>query len=325
MSPMGRKRRDRRDLPERVYFKHGAYYFVSKDGAWHRLGTDYTKALTKYGELNSSGVGFSMSSIIDRYMREIAPTKAPRTFKNYLREVRHVRSAFGHMLPDEITPPHIYAYLDTRAPVAGNREKALLSTIISYAVRWGLASDNPCRLVKRNPESPRDRHIEEWEYRAIHALARPMLQIAMDLARTTGLRQGDILKLKLTDAKEDGLLVHTNKTSKRLIFALTPGLQAILDRSKAIQIKGVQPLHPAIIRNRSGRAYTGDGFRAVWQDLIVAAIKAEVIKERFTFHDLRAKAADGAENASELLGHDDPKTTNRVYRRAPRRVTPVKY
>lgn len=325
MNNMGRKRRDRRDLPERVYFKHGAYYFVSKDGVWHRLGTDYTKALTKYGELNSSGAGFSMGSIINRYMREIAPTKAPRTFKNYLREVRHIRSAFGHMLPDEITPPHIYAYLDTRAPVAGNREKALLSTIISYAVRWGLASDNPCRLVKRNPEAPRERYVEDWEYWAVYTLATSMIQIAMDLARTTGLRQGDILRLKLTDAKEDGLHVHTSKTGKRLIFSMTPDLRAPLNRSKGIPIKGIQPLHPAVIRNRFGRAYTGDGFRAVWQDLMVAAMAAEVIKERFTFNDLRAKAASESDNASELLGHDDPKTTNRVYRRAPRRVTPVKY
>lgn len=322
---MGRKRRDRKDLPERVYFKHNAYYFVSKDGAWRRLGTDYTKAITKYGELNSSGVGFSMSSIMDRYMREIAPTKAPRTFNNYLCDVRRLRAGFGRMLPDDIAPPHIYAYMDTRPPVAGNREKALLSTIFSYAIRWGLASDNPCRLVKRNPESPRDRHVEDWEYRAVYVLAPPMIQIAMDLARATGLRQGDILRLKLTDAKEDGLHVHTNKTSKRLIFALTPALQSILDRSRDIPIKGVQPLHPAIIRNRSGLAYTGSGFRAIWQDLMIAAIKVDVIKERFTFHDLRAKAADGAENASELLGHDDPKTTNRVYRRAPRRVNPAKY
>ncbi len=322
---MGRKRRDRKDLPERVYFKHGAYYFVSKDGKWHSLGKDYTRALTKYGEINSSWTGFSMTSIMDRYMAKVAPTKAPRTLKNYQREIRPLRTGFGHMLPDDIEPTDIYAYLDTRAPIAGNREKALLSTIFSYAIRWGLASKNPCKLVKRNPERPRDRHVEDWEYRAVYALAPPMIQIAMDLARATGLRQGDVLRLKLTDAKEDGLHAHTSKTSKRLIFTLTPELEAVLDRSRAIQIKGVHPLHPAIIRNRSGRAYTGNGFRAVWQDLMVAAMTAEVIKERFTFHDLRAKAADGAENASELLGHDDPKTTNRVYRRAPRRVNPAKY
>ncbi len=322
---MGRKRRDRRDLPERVYLKHGAYYFVSKDGKWHRLGTDYAKALTKYGDLNSSGAGFSLGAIMDRYMREIAPTKAPRTYKNYEREMRLLKAGFGHMLPDDLTPPNIYAYLDSRPPVAGNREKALLSTVFSYAVRWGLATDNPCRLVKRNTETPRDRYVEDWEYRAVYALASPMMQIAMEVARMTGLRQGDILKIKLTDVKDGGLHSHTGKTKKRMIYEMTPELAAVVDRSQSIPILGVQPLHPYLIRTERGSGYTAYGFRTIWQKLMRRALSAEVIKERFTFHDLRAKAADGAENASELLGHDDPRTTNRVYRRAPRRVNPAKY
>jgi integrase len=49
-----------------------------------------------------------------------------------------------------------------------------------------------------------------------------------------------------------------------------------------------------------------------------------VMAERFTFHDLRAKAGSEAENPTELLGHDDPRTTNRIYRRRPRVVTPVR-
>ena len=52
------------------------------------------------------------------------------------------------------------------------------------------------------------------------------------------------------------------------------------------------------------------------------AVKAGV--ERFTFHDLRAKAGSESDNPTELLAHDDPRTTNRVYRRKPRRVRPVR-
>ena len=53
------------------------------------------------------------------------------------------------------------------------------------------------------------------------------------------------------------------------------------------------------------------------------ALDKNVLKERFTFNDLRAKAASDADNPTELLGHDDPRTTNRVYRRGPRKVTPL--
>ncbi len=33
-----RKRRANKHLPERVYFKHGAYYYVDTDRKWHLLG-----------------------------------------------------------------------------------------------------------------------------------------------------------------------------------------------------------------------------------------------------------------------------------------------
>lgn len=36
---MGKRRIHNKHLPQRVYFKHGAYYHVSTDGKWTRLGT----------------------------------------------------------------------------------------------------------------------------------------------------------------------------------------------------------------------------------------------------------------------------------------------
>jgi len=46
------------------------------------------------------------------------------------------------------------------------------------------------------------------------------------------------------------------------------------------------------------------------------------LAERFTFHDLRAKSAsdDELEVATERLAHDDPRTTQKVYRRKPWRA-----
>ena len=48
------------------------------------------------------------------------------------------------------------------------------------------------------------------------------------------------------------------------------------------------------------------------------------LAERFTFHDLRAKSAsdDELEVATERLAHDDPRRTQKVYRRKPRRARP---
>ena len=142
---MGRKRTKRKDLPQRVYFQHGGYYFVSRDGKWNNLGRDYVDAMTAYAKLNSvPRTVTNMGALFDRYEREVIPAKAPRTQKDNVKELRFLRHAFGHMNPNSITPQDIYAYMDARkAPVRANREKALLSHVFSYAIRWGVVADNP--------------------------------------------------------------------------------------------------------------------------------------------------------------------------------------
>jgi len=54
------------------------------------------------------------------------------------------------------------------------------------------------------------------------------------------------------------------------------------------------------------------------------ALKEGVIKTRFTFHDLRAKAGSDANgNAQALLGHASA-ATKRVYERKAAKVRPIR-
>lgn len=103
----------------------------------------------------------TLGDIMDRYMREVAPHKAPSTYRKNIGEVRNLPYAPRRC---DTTPPDIYAYMDARkAPVRANREKALLSHVFQYAIRWGVAKDNPCRRVSRNPEKPRNRYVSDDE------------------------------------------------------------------------------------------------------------------------------------------------------------------
>lgn len=319
---MGRRRQHRKDLPARVYFRHGAYYFVRQDGTWLRLDKDYVRAMTRYAAINQIGSLNTMSAVMDAFAAQEIPKKAPRTQHEYLRQLKPLRKVFGHMRPDEIEPKDIYGYMDLRKRVTANREKSLLSSIFAFAIRKGLCADNPCRLVKRNPERPRDRYVQDWEFNAVRATAPAAVQCAMDFARRIALRLGDVLKLQMQDVKPDGLHVRTGKTGKRMIYDLAPGLMEVIERAKQLgSKKKVRSMY--LIVNRSGGAYTLDGFESVWQRVMADALKQEVITERFTFHDLRAKAGSESDQAQELLGHDDPRTTRRVYRRLPTRVRPV--
>jgi integrase len=82
--------------------------------------------------------------------------------------------------------------------------------------------------------------------------------------------------------------------------------------------------------NRQGQPYTSDGFRTLWDKAMRKAVEAsrpgekeEPTLQRFTFHDLRAKAGSDSEDW-KLLGHLDQKTHSRVYDRKPRIVKPAR-
>jgi integrase len=106
----------------------------------------------------------------------------------------------------------------------------------------------------------------------------------------------------------------------------SPELRTVIDRLKKL---GPQ-IRPTLLCNLEGKAFTSDGFRSNWHRLMTKTMtpgeKGEppALAERFTFHDLRAKSAsdDDFDVATERLAHDDPRTTQRVYRRKPRRARP---
>src|SRR3990172_6774634 len=76
--PMGRRRQHRRDLPERVYFRHNAYYFVARNGEWIWLARDRAIALKKYADINASPIAGGMAAIIQRHIRQVTPSRTTR-------------------------------------------------------------------------------------------------------------------------------------------------------------------------------------------------------------------------------------------------------
>ncbi len=77
--------------------------------------------------------------------------------------------------------------------------------------------------------------------------------------------------------------------------------------------KAPRVVSTALLINRRGCAYTETGFNSARK----RAMERANIKGAFTFHDIRAARAStlSPEKAVEVLAHDDPRTTNRIYRR----------
>jgi len=322
---MGRRRQHRRDLPQRVYFDHGSYFFVPKQGSKVNLGRNFARAMAQWAEIVARPQRMAtLGEIMDRYMSEVAPLKAASTYRSNICEIRNLRAVFAHMRPEDVTPPHIYAYMDARgAPVRANREKALLSHVYQYAIRWGIATDNPCRHVSRNPERPRDRYVTDAELDRFLSVCPPFLQAYVGLKRLTGLRCGDMLNIKLADLGNEGLLVTQRKTGYRLLFEWTPELRAAINATLKLP-RPVRGMH--LFCTRRGQPYTADGFRSIWHRAMAKALSIGV--ERFTEHELRAKVVTDARDlgldAQRIAGHKSSAMTDRYVKvRKIERVKPL--
>ncbi len=65
----------------------------------------------------------------------------------------------------------------------------------------------------------------------------------------------------------------------------------------------------------------------MWGRFMERLLAETKVQERFTEHGLRARCASDAESlarAQQLLAHADSATTNRIYRRKPERVKPLR-
>lgn len=317
---MGRRRKNNFNLPPRMYLKHGAYYYVSRENKWTRLSDDKAIAFSKWAEIEGetpreSGsekppIG-SMAALIDKYMIEIAPKKAKSTYTGNLIEAKNLKDVFGKTLVLEVRPMHIAKYLDIRgikAPIRANREISLLSHIFSYAMRWGQIDRNPCLGVAKHPEKGRDRYISDQEFEGVKNLSSELIAIVMDFAYITAMRKGDILTIRLDQITDEGIWIKQSKTGSKQLYEWTDGLIDVVARAKALKrpIRGL-----FLFCTRQGQPYSDTGIKAMWNRVQIKW--AESGGQRFTFHDIRAKSLTDAKrlglDAQSLAGHSSASMT----------------
>lgn len=333
---MGRRRQSNLDLPPHMHLKHGAYYFVGRNKKWIHLSTDKALALAKWAELEGETpvpageekpIKGSVGELIMRYMVEIAPRKAASTYKGNQLEAENLKKVFSRTQAHAVLPTHIARYLDTRgltSPVRANREISLLSHMFSYGMRWGIVNSNPCIGVAKHKETGRDRYIMDAEFEGVKNIAGELIATVMDFAYITAMRKGDILSLRLEQITDDGIWVKQNKTGAKQLYEWTPGLHEVVDRAKALK-RPVRGLY--LFCTRQGQSYSDSGFKAMWHRIQVKW--AEQGGQRFTFHDIRAKALTDAKHlgkdAQALAGHSSAAMTEHyIKQREFKRVTPLK-
>lgn len=313
---MGRNKNMHRHLPPRLRISHGAYYWtpvVDGKQKWIPLGRDFAAAFQQYGQLESdrhNATGRTFADLEKRFFAEVVPKHSANTQKSYRSWIKPLRIVFASIDVGRIRQMDAARYQDAREhKTSANREIALLSTMLGYAVRWGWIETNALTGYRLLPEKRRTRYITDDELNRLIEAAEPLLSLLIRMAYLTALRKTDLLSLRWADVKPDGLYITTQKTGVPLVLSITPELTAIVDELRRLQGK-VRSMHLFAVRGRRWAAVTADHhWMALRDSLGIDAV----------FHDLRRKRitdatdASGAEYAQRLAGHKEPRTTARYY------------
>lgn len=308
-----RPRKKDRHLPACMYHKHGAYYLVRK-GKWERLGEDYQASLLEYARKTCQTCQGGMAALIDKAMKHHVKIKklAANTVTQYAAAAERLKDIFAEFEPHEVKPKHIAAVKMDLAgtPNMCNRILSLTRVIFDYALEWQLVESNPCTGIKRHQEEKRDRYITDAEFAALLGVASPYIRCILEMAYLTGQRINDVLSIHLSDISPEGIAFAQQKTGAKLIVAMTPDLEEVIAKAKALPRK-VRTL--TLFCSRAGKPVSYETVKeAFWK------LREKTGIMDVTIHDIRAKSLTDADkegkNAQTLGGHSDPKMTARYLR-----------
>lgn len=164
-----------------------------------------------------------------------------------------------------------------------NRYIASLSSCLSYAKKLRWVNENPCfDLTKLKESKGRDRTLNAEEAGCLLVACResqnPYLYCITLMAITTGMRQGEILKLEWSHVDLEACIAHIKETKNGRPRSV-PLVDEIIEEMKKLY-KDRNPAKPLVFASKT--AFGKIDIKKAWQ---VAAKKAGL--HDVHFHDLR--------------------------------------
>lgn len=255
----------------------------------------------------------TLKAIIQQYQTSPDFTeKRDRTRKDYLSHIAKIEKKFGNLPIPALNYSHIRAdFLKWRDQLAKKSKRqadytiAVLSLILSWALNRNFIEANHIYKPGRTYHANRSEKI--WlpeNVSSFLAKATPEIAFALILARDTGQRQGDLLKL--TWAEFDGKYINVtqSKTKVKVSIPATNELKRILKQVKAKRKKSKVEA-TTILTRPDGQPWKADHFRHEWR-----RITKEAGLNNLTFNDLRGTTVTALADAdctipqiSSITGH----------------------
>lgn len=256
---------------------------------------------------------------LDRYLREVTPTKKPTTASAERHKAKTLKNFFSDFSLAAISPDLVAEFRDTRledgkSPSTVRLELALLSHLFTIAIkewRLGLIYNPVANIRKPTPGKGRDRRITALEEKelveACNNHSNPMLGWIVRTALHTGMRAGEIKSLtrKQVDLSKRTIFLSETKNGTARTVPLTRQATTVLREALSHPIR---PHDTDLIfwgepgKDGKRRPYE---FRPAWRRTLQSAGITGL-----RFHDLRHEAVSrlveaglGDQEVAAISGH----------------------
>ena len=328
---MGRPRKVDKTLPPGVYVtgqRTKTYYVLSPK--YQRLGSNKSEMYAALAKRNQLGGMHTMHDVIAKYIAEKIERLAPTSQTSYKKNLKRIASVFGDMNPRDITHEDVCQYHELRTeagPTVANRELSVLRVLFNHCRRWCDISDNPCTGVEKNKEAPDSRYVTDKELALACKLASDRDRLIIRTLYATGQRITDVLRMQVSDLKDEGIELTQSKTAAALLIEYDDNLLQIVAAAKAERAQillgrraGMSPY--LFVNHTTGDKIQAQSFNSAWHRLMLRCIEHDPTFERFKTRQIRAKARTDGDDKF-LLGHRNPDQMDRIYYRKAKTVTPV--
>ena len=260
----------------------------------------------------------TIDALCDLYIERHLPRKRPSSGRDDLSMIdKYIRPTFGKIKVENLTHAQIdslHRKITKSAPYRANRLIALMSKMLSLAIKWELRADNPAKGVERNVENRRERFLSEVELaRLTDALNKHPKQKSANVVRLlmlTGARRGEVLGATWGEIDfEAGTWIkprgHTKQKREHRIPLAAPTLALLSDmRERAIS--------PYLFPGRSPNQPMTE-IKKFWASVCNAAdIKDCRLHDlRHTYASILVSRGATLPLIGALLGHTQTQTTAR--------------
>lgn len=255
---------------------------------------------------------------VESYLESPAfAAKAERTKRDYKVKLEILKVLDKQPL-DWFTRARVITIRDKIANGRGRRTADYCATVMGIIFNHALERDmikaNPAANMKELPRGADEPEANKpWlpeEFRALIENLPPHVSRPVIFAAMTGVRIGDLVKLKADAVRGKVVSIKTSKTGAPVAFDWPSYF-------------GTPPTEGALFPNSRGKAWTDAGLRHVVFQIRDLLVEAGTIRDGLTFHGIRTTFAQAAANAgfdpraiADAMGHAQTQMTDVYVRNA---------